>query len=50
MTRKSLVSKHLLVRHPLHREGGPLESVRDHHVIQERRILLPDCLLARAFL
>lgn len=47
MTRETLVLKYFLVRHPLYRESGPLEGVRDHHVIQKGGVFLPNCLLAR---
>ena len=39
---ESLIGKNFLVGHPLHSESGPLQSMRDHHIIQERRIFLPD--------
>jgi hypothetical protein len=35
------------VREPLHGERGPLQRVRHHQVVQERRVLLPDLVLLR---
>ena len=33
------------VRHPLHRERGPLQRVRHHQVVEEGRVLLPHLVL-----
>ena len=35
------------VGEPLHGERGPLQRVRHHQVVQERRVLLPDLVLLR---
>lgn len=43
-----LVRRVALVRHPLQAQRGPLQRMREHEVIEERGVLLPDLVLRAA--